>query len=120
MPFVSAAQLTALRNIAYRGLDTPFELWRSTQVESDYGSSTSWGLVTSGKCWLRMMNKPHTVEQLGMIEGATAIYRMHTDVSVIINNGDRVRINDIDYEVNDVNDDDTIQVFRTALLRRIQ
>jgi len=120
MALISAAQLAAVRKVAYRGLTTPYSVWRKTRSESVYGTSDTWSEVATGTGWLRMMNKPKTTEQVGNIEGATSNYRFHTDVAVSIEIGDRIRISGVDYEVNDVNSDDTIQVFRTCFLRLIQ
>lgn len=117
---VTDAQLAALRRVGYRQLVTPYTVWRKTRVESDFGTSESWSQVGSGMGWLRMINRPHTIEQVGFIEGATEVYRFHTDVAVDITNGDRLHMWDQDYEVHDVNSDDTVQVFRTCLLRRVE
>jgi hypothetical protein len=120
MPLVTPTQLTALRNIAFRGLDTPFTVWRVTRVENAYGTSEGpLAQVSSGMCWLRMMNKPRLGEQVMQI-AATSVYRLHTTLDVDIEVGDEVRAFGNDkYIVQDVNNDDTIQVFRTAILRRV-
>ena len=120
MPFVSAGQLAALRSVAYRGLDTPFEVYRRQRTESPYGTQDSWVKVAEGLCWLRMMNQPKTTTHADDSEGALTVYRMHTDVAITVQFGDRIRIGGADYETQDTNDDDTIQVFRTLILRRIQ
>lgn len=121
MPLVTSAQLTALRAVAFRGLDTPFTVWRTTRVENAYGMSAGAATqVSSGNCWLRMMNKPSLRVQAGMQEGATSIYRLHTTPDVDIEVGDEVRVFGQDnYIVQDTNADDTIQVFRTCLVRRV-
>ena len=117
---VTDAQIAALRKVAYRQLVTPFTVWRKTRVESDLGTSDTWTQVDSGLGWLRSMNTPKTIEQTGYIEGAIAVYRFHADVSVEVHDGDRLRMVNQNYEVQDVNEDDTVQIFRTCILRRIQ
>lgn len=120
MALVSEAQLNALRKYAYRGLDTPFTVWRKTRVENDYGMSEGPpAQVSSGVCWLRMMNTPRLREMVGHQEGSVNIYRMHTTLDVDIDVEDEIHVfGHIHYVVQDVNDDDTIQVFRTAIVRR--
>ncbi len=120
MPFFTQGQLNTLRQYGYKGLTRPFVLQRKTRVENAYGTEDTWTTVHEGMGWLRMMNKPHTREQAGLIEGAVSIFRFHTNVEVHIDEGDRILMEGYTYVVHDVNDDDTIQVFRTALCRRMQ
>jgi hypothetical protein len=120
MSLVTPTQMAALRKLAYRGLETPFEVWRTTRTESVYGTASAQTKVSEGIGWLRMMNRPHLSEQAGMREGATSVYRLHTTPDVDVEVGDEIRVSGTDgYIVQDTNFDDTIQVFRTCVLRRI-
>ena len=64
MPLVSAAQITALRTVAYKQLDTPVTISRATQTEGDYGSEEVWTEVTSALGWLREMSTTKAGDQI--------------------------------------------------------
>lgn len=120
MSLVSTAQLTQLRAVAYRGLDTPVTIQRRTAIETDADVAYTWATVTTTLGWLRMMNKPHVVAQFGYIAGATNIFRLHLRHDVDVQPEDRVVIGDTTYEIQDSNQEDTIQVFRTLVVRSIE
>lgn len=118
--FITDAQLGQLRAVANMGLFRPFSILRKTRVENDFGFGDEWSEVGTGLGWLRMMNKPHTGEQLGHIEGAEAVYRLHSEVGTDIREGDRISMEGNLYEVHDVNTDDSVKIYTTALLRALQ
>lgn len=118
--FLTDAQISQLRSIANQGLFVPFTISRKTRVENDYGFEDSWAEVGTGTGWLRNMNKPRPGEQLGHIEGAEAVYRLHCEHGTDLRTGDRVEMESQTYEVSDVNEDNSVQIYTTGLLRRIQ
>lgn len=118
--FLTDAQISELRKVANKGLFRPFSILRRTRVENDFGFEDEWTEVGTGVGWLRMMNKPHTREQLGSIEGAESVYRLHSEVGTDIQEGDRISMEGNSYEVHDVNSDDSVKIYTTALLRLIQ
>lgn len=118
--FLTTAQVIAIRKVANRGLFRTFSILRKTRVENDFGFADTWPEVGTGLGWLRMMNKPHTTEQLGHIEGAESKYRLHSEFGTDIREGDRISMEGHLYEVHDTNTDDSIQIYRTALLELLQ
>ena len=119
MPLVSTTQLTAIRNIAYRGLDTPVTIQRKTVSEGDFGGVETWNTVTTTNGWLREMTttKPFGIASLLQTVGT---FRLHLAVGTDIQPGDRAVVNGVEFEVNDTNADNTLQVFTTAILRRTE
>lgn len=128
-PLVTPAMMARIRGYGNRQLVTTMVIQRRIQTETEYGSNTSYQPVQTVKGWLRMFNKPDLVEKTGVI-GATGIFRLHLPQGTDIREGDQVLVTDpnltvgepypLKYIVNDVNNDDTIQVFTTALVRRIE
>ena len=122
MPLVSDSQMAALRNLANKGLDTAYTVWRRTRAETVYGMEDGEPTqVYEGVCWLRMMNQPFISEGTGMKSTQMSRYRMHTTRDADIAVDDEIRVSDQEnYIVQDVNTDDTVQIFRTAILRRVE
>jgi hypothetical protein len=118
-PLVSAAQIDQLRTVAYRGLDTPVTIQRRTFVEGAADVSYTWATVITTTGWLRGMNRPDLDLQV-RYAGATNIYRLHLRHDIDLQNEDRVVIGGETYEVQETNAENTIQIFLTALLRRIE
>lgn len=119
MPLVSDAQLDQLRSVAYRGLDTPITISRPTSAEGDYGSVETYTTVTTTNAWLREM----TTSRAGIMNGfiaTTGMFRLHLAVGTDIRPGDRVTVSGEDFEVQDVNELNTIRIFTTAILRRVE
>jgi len=119
MPLVSAAQITALRNVAYKQLDTPVTISRATQTEGDYGSVEVWSEVASAMGWLREMSTTKAGDQITFV-GTTGTFRLHLQHDVDIRPGDRVSAMGDDFTVSDVNNDNTIRIFSTAIMRRVE
>jgi hypothetical protein len=104
MPLVSAAQMNALRTVAYNGLDTPISILRSTQIENDYGSEEVWVTVEDTVGWIK----------------ETSVFRLDAPIDADIRSGDRVGIEGDMFSVNDVNTHNTIRVFCKATMRRVE
>lgn len=120
MSLVTETQLDALRQVAYRGLDTPVAIMRRTAYETDADVAYAWAEVSTVMGWLRHMNNPGIDVQTGRIAGTMSIFRLHLRHDVDIRHDDRVVIGGETYLVQDVNSENTITVFRTAMLRRIE
>lgn len=119
MPLVSDAQLAQLRSVAYQGLDTPVTISRPTSAESAYGSVETHTVVETTNGWLREM----TTSRAGIMNGfiaTTGMFRLHVAVGTDIRPGDRVTVSGDDFEVQDVNELNTIRIFTTAVLRRVE
>lgn len=114
--------MEALRRIANKGLFREYSIYRKARVENDFGTADVWpdDPVATGLGWLRNMNKPKTGEQTGHLEGAEAVYRFHCEVGTDLRVGDRVDMEGGRYEVSDVNTDNSVQIYRSAVLRAIQ
>jgi len=117
-PLVSAAQIDQLRTVAYKGLDTPVTIQRRTFVEGAADVTYTWATVGTATGWLRHMNKPDIDIQV-RYAGSTNIYRLHLRHDVDLQPEDRVVIGGETFEVQDTNAENTIQIFRTAIVRRI-
>lgn len=118
-PLVSDTQIAQLRTVAYRGLDTSVTIQRRTATEGPADVVYTWATVTTAKGWLRAMNKPEVDLQV-RYAGVTNVYRLHLRHDVDIRPEDRVLVGSETYEVQDTNAENTIQIFRTATLRRIE
>ena len=119
MSLISEAQLAQLRTVAYRGLDTTVTIQRRTPVEGPADTTYTWATVATATGWLRHMNKPEVDIQI-KYAGALNVYRLHLRHDVDILPEDRVVVGGDTYEVQETNSENTIQIFRTAILRRIQ
>lgn len=119
MPLVSASQLTALRNVAYNGLDTPVLIERPTQVENDFGSDEEFTPVGTVMGWIREMTVTRPGESINLIS-TTGMFRLHVPFDTDIEPNDRVTINGHQFTVNDTNADNTIRIFTTAICRRVE
>lgn len=119
MSLITATQLNAIRAIAYQGLDTPLTIERKTFSEGDYGSVETWSTVASTNGWLREMTstKPFGIANLISTVGT---FRLHLAVGTDIEPGDRVTVDGDQFEVNETNTHNTIRVFTTAVLRRVE
>jgi hypothetical protein len=119
MPLVSAAQMNALRTVAYNGLDTPISILRSTQIENDYGSEEVWVTVEDTVGWIKEMSTSKVAEVAGYL-GVTSVFRLDAPIDADIRSGDRVGIEGDMFSVNDVNTHNTIRVFCKATMRRVE
>lgn len=119
MAFVSATQLTALRTVAYRGLDTEVTIDRPTQVETDFGSKESYVPVATTLAWVREMSSSPAGAMLGMI-GTTEVFRIHVMHNIDIRPHDRITAGDSQFTVTSTNSENTIRIFTTAICRRVE
>jgi hypothetical protein len=119
MPLVSATQIAALRTVAYKGLETPISILRKETVENAYGSEEMWVEVSDTLGWVREMSTTKAGEMLTFI-GTTGTFRLHVEADVDIRPGDTVGIEGTIFTVSDTNSDNTIRVFTTAIMRRVE
>lgn len=119
MPFVSATQLSALRTVAYKGLDTEITIDRPTQVETDFGSDESYVPVVTTLAWIREMSSSPAGAMLGMI-GTTEVFRIHVMHDVDIQPHDRITAGGSQFTVSSTNNENTIRIFTTAVCRRVE
>jgi SPP1 family predicted phage head-tail adaptor len=119
MPLVSDAQLAQLRFVAYQGLDTEIVIKRPTQAETVYGSVGGYTTVATTTAWIREMSTSRAGIMLGVI-ATTGTFRLHVRYDTDIRPGDRVEVNGESFEVQDLNELNTIRVFTTAVMRRVE
>lgn len=121
MPFVTPTQLTALRSVAYRGLDSSATIERSVEVENAFGSAPQWTTVATGvPCWVRAMPLASNIIDVAYRAAVIGAFRIHFEVDADVIHGDRITVGDEQFEVIDVNVENTIQIFRTAVAKRIE
>ena len=120
MPLVSATQLTQLRAVAYRGLDTEITIDRPVQTESDFGSKETFQPVATTLAWVREMSTSPAGIMLGLVS-TTGVFRIHVAFDVDIQPHDRITMPSGDQlTVTDVNSENTIRIFTTAVCRRVE
>ena len=121
MPLVSGTQIAALRNVAYNGLDdVASAILRSVQVENDFGSEDAWATVElDAPCWLREMSSTNVGSMASRLV-TTGTYRCHFEAGTDIQPGDHVVINGATYDVQGTNAENTIQIFATAVMRKVE
>lgn len=119
MGLVSASQLIALRTIANKGLVTTIVISRPTQTQTAYGTASTYSEVETTLGWLRQMAGTAPGENISFIS-TTGTFRLHLPYGTDIRVDDRVTVNGNDYSVTDTNADNTIQVYTTAQLRRVE
>jgi len=122
-PLVSPAQLTALRGVAYHGLDSTATVTRQTQVETAFGSESSWTTISTGTpCWVRGVNIPSVVTTGSMREVVIGAFRIHFEQDADVRANDRVTVDGDGsvYDIIDMNRENTIQIFRTAIGKKVE
>jgi hypothetical protein len=122
MPLVSDTQLAALRAVANNGLDstTATAILRSVQIENDFGSEDSWATVLLDvPCWLREMSSTNVGSMASRLV-TTGTYRCHFEAGLDVQAGDHVVIDDTTYDVQGTNVENTIQIFTTAVMRKVE
>jgi len=121
MPFVTDSQLSALRSVAYRGLDSVATIQRQAQVETAFGSEAQWSTVASGvPCWIRAMGLAANITDASYREVVVGSFRVHFAVGTDVTHGDKLTIEGETFEVVDINKENTIQIFRTAVAKRVE
>lgn len=119
MPLVSATQLSQLRAVAYKGLDTEITIERPTQTETDFGSTEEFAPVETTLAWIREMSTSAPGSMVGLT-ATTEVFRIHVRHDVDIQPHDRITAGSSQYTVTGVNTDNTIRIFTTALARRVE
>jgi len=121
MPLVSATQLTALRAVGNQGLDSSAVIMRQTQVETAFGSEASWVVVTSDvPCWVRAMGLAASIIDIAMREAIIGSFRIHFEVGTDIAKGDRVVVDGSTFDIIDLNHENTLQIFTTAVGKKVE
>lgn len=121
MPLVSGTQLTALRTVANNGLDSvATAILRSIQTETDFGSEDNWATVLLDEpCWVR--NQASTnVSTMASRLAVTGTFRIHFVAGLDVQPGDRVVVEDATYDITDTNVENTLQIFTTAVARKVE
>lgn len=121
MPLVSATQLTALRAVANNGLDSlATAVLRPIQVETDFGSEDNWAtVVLDVPCWVRSQSATN-VSTMASRLAVTGTFRIHFVAGSDVQRSDRVVISDEVYDVTDTNVENTLQIFTTAVARKVE
>lgn len=120
MPLVSDAQISQLRSVAYRGLDTPVLIERPTQVENDFGSTEDFTQVANAMAWIREMSTSPPGNMLGVV-ATTGMFRVHFRHDTDVQPHDRITIEGgVQLTVTDVNADNTIRIYTTVIARRVE
>lgn len=120
MALITDSQFVALRAFANKNLVTPYEVYRPTKVENDYGTDTTFSLVYSDVGWLKLINTPYISEHEQ--RGQSMIkYRLHCRLESDIKIGDEIRMEgNSKYMVQATDADDTMQIYLTVDLRRME
>lgn len=121
MPLVSDTQLDVLRAVGNNGLDSlATAIMRSVQVETDFGSEDAWATVALDQpCWIREMASTN-VSPIVMALATVGTFRCHFVHGTDIQPGDRVVIGEDTYDVQGTNRENTIQIFATAIMRKVE
>lgn len=121
MPLVSATQLNAIRAVANNGLDsTATAILRPIQIENDFGSEDNFATVLLDvPCWLREMASTNVGSMASRLT-TVGTYRCHFEAGLDVQPGDTVVIAGVDYAVQGTNVENTLQVFTTALMRKVE
>lgn len=121
MPLVSATQIAALRSVANHGLDdVATAILRSIQVENDFGSEDAWATVElDAACWLREMSSTNVGSMASRLV-TTGTYRCHFEAGLDVQPGDHIVIGGQTYDVQGTNVENTLQIFTTAVMRKVE
>lgn len=120
-PLVTPGMLAAVRNIGNMGLESLATIERSVQVENDFGSEHQWSTIaTNVPCWVRAMGLSASIGSTAYRETVLGAFRIHFEVGTDVDHGDRVTVGAETFEVIDVNLENTIQVFTTALAKKVE
>jgi len=121
MALVTPGMLAALRTVAYQGLQSSATISRATQVETDFGSAESWSQVATGvPCWVRGVSIPNVVTDVAYREAAVGTFRIHFEQGVDVRPADKLTIDGRDFEVIDLNVENTIQIFTTVMAKKVE
>jgi hypothetical protein len=121
MGLVSQGQLTALRKIAYQGLEFRAIILRSIQVETAFGSEAVWAtLDTDVPCWVRFTGLTQNLGQAAFREVMVGTLRMHFEIDRDIEIADRLVVDGSELDVIDMNVENTYKIFKTALGKKVE
>lgn len=118
---LSTSQLTALRSVVRSGMVTPVTILKRTVADSpfsdDDAESFPEGETVDG--WLRDV-PTGTIDVVSGIMATPGTYRLFLPLGTDVTNGDRVRVGDNIYVVQDTNDESTYKVTLRLTLNRAE
>lgn len=120
-PLLTSAMLDRVRSIGARTLTQSFTILVRTTEPNDYGDGSE-VYVDSGDYLgrIRQMNNADLGEGIAVVS-AVGMFRLHLPPTVSIAEGDMVADTAGNlYVVNNSNSEDTIRVFTTAMVQKIQ
>ena len=120
-PLITPSMLKVVRNAGKRMLTQTFTHLVRTTVANDYGDGEE-AFVDAGDYsgWIRMMNQPDLRSGEGLVS-AVGSFRLHLEHTVNLEEGDLVADASGNlYTVNDVNTEDTVKVYTTAMVQKLQ
>lgn len=120
MSLLSNSQITAIQNVAARGLvDTAIICPKTTTPVTGGDDKFTWPPGVTVKCWVRQMNDPHLAEQLGLVV-SEGIFRINLPVDTVVHIDDQIEISGVRYTVQNTNDENTYRVFQEAYARKLE
>ena len=121
MSLVTPGMLSTLRAVGYANLDSVAEIRRATVTETDWGVKEVYSTIaTDVPCWIRGVTVPGIIGDIALREAVVGTFRIHFQVGVDVRGGDRLIIEGSTFEVTDTNTENTIQIFHTAMARKIE
>jgi hypothetical protein len=122
-PLISSNLLKSLRKVANRGLQTEVTLMQRQAVEENpYGDDTEeWVTMGEFMGWMKGLSTMRArITGADDVVGSVGVFRLHLESKVVINTGDMVVADGLEYTVQDANLENTYRVYTTAILRRRQ
>lgn len=118
---VSDSQLTALRSVVEKGMVTPVTILKRTVADSPYSDddTETFSPTETVYGWLRDVPQG-TIDVVSGIMATPGTYRLFLPLGTDVTNGDRVKIHDATYVVNDTNDESTYKVTLRLSLNRAE
>lgn len=120
-PLLTPAMMKRVREIGERTLTQTFTHLIRDYEDGDYEDRVE--IFIDGGDYvgrIRMMNQPDLGGGIGLIS-AVGNFRLHLPHTVELNEGDMVADpNGNLYVINDVNTEDTVRVFTTAMVQKLQ
>ncbi len=120
-PLLTPAMLNKVRQIGERTLSQTFTHLIRDYEDGDYEDRVEIFIDAGDHIGrIRMMNNPDLGAGAGLISGV-GVFRLHLPHTVHLDEGDLIAdANGNQYVVNDVNTEDTVRVFTTAMVQKIQ
>lgn len=118
-PFLSAAQMDQIREVAMRGMTTACLIRRKTTSDSAYGDDdvVTWTDLVTVKGWIRSTPTPVREQDTGQVITVNT-YRLLVPVGTDIAVGDLVVADGGEFIVSDTTAESTWQAYLWCSLRR--